>query len=236
VPIPRPWPASISSEVKRSGAWAARTRPEALAQTAVDAFTAARGADDPVTLAARNQLANAIKHAGRPQDAEPLYRQLLADRTRVLSATHLDTLITEHNLALAIFMQAKAATDPAVKSAKLDEAIDIESGNWARTKRSLGAGHEQALAAGSEVAAMLQSADRLGDAERVYAEIVPVMRDRLGGGHWRTRTTGANYGRLLLKAGRLDRAVAPWQHRACVQHRGTENTEGHREGAQRKGR
>lgn len=180
---------------------------ETLAQSAVDAFSAARGADDPVTLAARNQLANAIKHAGRPQDAEPLYRAILADRTRVLSAAHIDTLITEHNLALAIFMQAKAATDPAVKSTRLAEALAMETSNWERTKKVLGAAHEQSLASGSEVAAMLQTAERLADAERVYAEIVPLMRERLGGGHWRTRTTLANYGRLLLKLGNFERAV-----------------------------
>lgn len=179
----------------------------AIADDAIARFSAALGPRDPLTLAARNQLANAIKHAGRPAEAEPIYRELLADRAAVLSPTHIDTLITEHNLALAIFMQAKAEADPERKRVRIDEALAIELPSWERTKRVHGADHEQALAAGSEVAAMLLTAGKLEDAERVYAEILPLLRTRLGDAHWRVRTTLANYGRLLLRAGKLDRAV-----------------------------
>lgn len=179
----------------------------ALAESAVEALAREKGPLDPLTLSARNQVANAIKHAGRAGDAERLYREILSDRRLALSADHLDTLITEHNLALAIFMQAKAESDAERKRARIDEALAIELPNWERTKRTQGSDHEQSLAAGSEVAAMLQSAGRLEDAERVYGEVVPLMRERLGDPHWRTRTMLANYGRLLSRMGKLDRAV-----------------------------
>jgi eukaryotic-like serine/threonine-protein kinase len=195
----------LRSEALWRGGQAEEAR--AVAEEAVARFAAELGPGDPLTLAARNQMAGALKHAGRPAEAESIYREVLAERLRVLSATHIDTLITEHNLALAIFMQAKAEPDPERKRVQVEAALAIELPAWERTKRAHGADHEQALAAGSEVAAMLLTVGKLEDAERVYAEILPLMRARLGEGHWRVRTTLANYGRLLLRLDRLDRAI-----------------------------
>ena len=148
-----------------------------------------------------------LKHAGRSAEAEAQYRAVLADRRRVLPEDHIDVLIGEYNLGLAIFMQAKSERDIATKSRRIEEALAIVTPNWERTKKARGERDPQSLAAGSEVAAMLNELGRVADADRVYAGLVPLMQGTLGESHWRTRTTMANHARLLLKAGELDRAI-----------------------------
>ena len=57
------------------------------------------GADHPVTLTVRNNLAGAYKSAGRLAEAIELFKQVLAERERVLGADHPDTLAVRNNLA-----------------------------------------------------------------------------------------------------------------------------------------
>ncbi|MGH3375820.1 MAG: tetratricopeptide repeat protein [Actinoallomurus sp.] len=59
------------------------------------------GADHPVTLMFRANLAYAHEMAGDPGRAIPLFERTLADRERVLGADHPDTLISRNNLAYA---------------------------------------------------------------------------------------------------------------------------------------
>jgi serine/threonine protein kinase len=178
-----------------------------LAQAAAATLASGNGPLDPDALAARNQVANALKHSGRSAEAEGEYRAILVDRRRVLPAEHIDVLIAEYNLGLAIFMQAKVEKDPTVKAKRIEEALAIVTPNWERTKKARGERDPQSLAAGSEVAAMLNELGRVADADQVYTGLVPLMQGTLGESHWRTRTTMANHARLLFKAGELDRAI-----------------------------
>lgn len=178
-----------------------------LADAVFAQFDASLGSDHPDTLAARNQLANAIKHAKLPHIAEPMYREILADRRRVLGADHIDTLITEHNLALSLFMQAKAESDAARRRRLLEDALAIELPSWETTSRLFGRSNEQAIVAGAETAAMLQTLRRYDEADRIYSEVLPLLRERLGGMHFRTQEAQANFGRLLLDTKQLDRAA-----------------------------
>ena len=57
------------------------------------------GADHPVTLTVRNNLAGAYESVGRFGEAIELYEQVLAERERVLGADHPDTLAVRNNLA-----------------------------------------------------------------------------------------------------------------------------------------
>lgn len=69
----------------------------------------AYGPDHPDTLAQRNNLANTLNAAGRPQEAEMEHRQVLALRERILGAEHPDTLSSRNNLATALQAQGKSA-------------------------------------------------------------------------------------------------------------------------------
>jgi hypothetical protein len=52
-------------------------------------------------LNSRHNLATAYRDAGRADEAIPLLEQTLADRERVLGASHPDTVTTREYLALA---------------------------------------------------------------------------------------------------------------------------------------
>ena len=69
------------------------------------------GPDDPNTLAARNNLANAYQAAGRADEAIALHEQVLAGRERVLGPDHPHTVQSRKNLAAA--HQAAGRTDEA---------------------------------------------------------------------------------------------------------------------------
>jgi hypothetical protein len=57
------------------------------------------GADHPVTLTTRNNIALWTGQTGEAREALRLFRELLPDRRRVLGADHPDTLTTRHNIA-----------------------------------------------------------------------------------------------------------------------------------------
>ncbi|WP_157514382.1 tetratricopeptide repeat protein [Nocardia concava] len=59
------------------------------------------GAEHPLTLTARHNLAWQLIHAGRSTEAVAAYTDLLADRCRILGPDHPDTLMTRENLAIA---------------------------------------------------------------------------------------------------------------------------------------
>jgi hypothetical protein len=59
------------------------------------------GAELPVTLSTRGNLAVAYQAVGRTANAIAIYEPLLADFERLLGAGHPDTLGTRGNLAIA---------------------------------------------------------------------------------------------------------------------------------------
>ena len=58
------------------------------------------GADHPVTLTVRNNLASAYGSVGRFGEAIELFERVLAERKRLSGADHPDTLTVRNNLAL----------------------------------------------------------------------------------------------------------------------------------------
>lgn len=75
-----------------------------LALTLTDSVTQAGkslGPNQPHTLAARHNLANAYRDAGRLDEAIALHEQTLEDSTRILGPHHPDTLTSRNNLAVA---------------------------------------------------------------------------------------------------------------------------------------
>jgi hypothetical protein len=71
----------------------------------------ALGRDDPDTLAARNNLANAYQTAGRIDEAIVLHEQVVAGRERTLGPDHPQTVQSRQNLAAAY--RAAGRTDGA---------------------------------------------------------------------------------------------------------------------------
>ena len=96
---------------------------------AVDHLGKILGDDHPQTLASRNNLAYAYQAAGRPDEAIPLYEQVLADRMRVLGDNHPQTLTSRNNLASAY--QAAGRLDDA--KALFDQPTDPDGTDTDRT-------------------------------------------------------------------------------------------------------
>ena len=121
------------------------------------------GADDPDTLATRNNLANAYQDAGRAADAIPLYELTLADRERVLGADHPDTLASRNNLGEAYRAAGRAA-----------DAVALHEQTLADIKRVLGADDPDTLASRNNLAEAYRAAGRAADAialhERTLAD------------------------------------------------------------------
>ena len=59
------------------------------------------GADHPVTLTSRHNLATAYWAGGRAAEAIPLFEQVLAAREHVLGHEHPATVTARNNLAMA---------------------------------------------------------------------------------------------------------------------------------------
>jgi eukaryotic-like serine/threonine-protein kinase len=72
---------------------------EALFTKAVTTRRAHLGADDPLTLGSKHNLARAYEAAGKRDEAIKLFEQVRTARAKVLGADHLDTLNTVNELA-----------------------------------------------------------------------------------------------------------------------------------------
>lgn len=62
----------------------------------------------PQLLKIRSSLALTLMRQGRPREAEPLARTIVADSIRVRGADHPDTLVTRQHLLTSLVMQGKA--------------------------------------------------------------------------------------------------------------------------------
>jgi tetratricopeptide (TPR) repeat protein len=92
------------------------------------------GPDHPDTLAARNNLGEAYRVAGRRDKAISLHEQNLAARERDLGLDHPSTLAARNNLAAAYG-----------DAGRLDEAISLDEQNLAARERVLGPDHPDTL-------------------------------------------------------------------------------------------
>ena len=139
------------------------------------------GADHPVTLTSRNNLAGAYQAAGNMARAIPLYEQTLADSERILGADHPRTLGSRNNLAYAY----QVAGDP-VRAIPLYERV------LADCVRVLGADHPQTLTSRNNLAYAYQVAGDLGRAIPLYEQTLADSERVLGADHPLTKTVRAN--------------------------------------------
>ena len=183
-----------------------------ILESAIARRTAEAGPDDLLAINARNRLAGAYKRAGRLDEAEAIYTDVLARRTRLLGPTHVDTLIARYNLALVAVARAPARIDgPQADQARaaLQSALGQMQAIAGETRAALGAQDPQTLAVEAEVAALLGRAGRCDDARAAYDALAPAMLARFGPAHWRTVETLAKHGRLLARCGHPAEAITP---------------------------
>ncbi|TGN74771.1 tetratricopeptide repeat protein [Streptomyces bauhiniae] len=157
----------------------------------------ALGPDDPSTLTARNNLANAYQVAGDAARAISLHRQNLEDRIRVLGPDHPHTLTSRNNLASAYLVAGDAA-----------RAISLHQQNLEDRIRVLGPDHPNILTSRNNLASAYLAA---GDAARAISLHQQNLEDRtrvLGPDHPNTFTARNNLASAYLAAGDAARAIS----------------------------
>jgi len=174
------------------------------------------GPDDPNTLAARNNLANAYQTAGRTDEAIALHEQVLADRERVLGPDHPHTAQSRQNLAAAYRAAGRteeaiadepAAADPEAIAPPEQPpvspgAVSLYEQVLADRERDLGPDHPDTLNSRSHLAVAYQAAGRADEAVALYEQVLADRERVLGPDHPDTVATGDNLADAYRVAGR----------------------------------
>jgi len=154
------------------------------------------GPDDPRTLAARNNLANAYRSAGRLKKVIDLYKEILEDCLRVLGPDHPNTLASQVNLA-GVYESA----------GRLDQAIPLFKRTLAAHERVLGPDHPDTLTSRNDLAFAYRSAGRLDEAIPLFERNLEDRERVLGPDHPDTLTSRDNLANAYRSADRLDQAI-----------------------------
>jgi len=174
-----------------------------LALTLTDSVTQAGkslGPNQPHTLAARHNLANAYRDAGRLDEAIALHEQTLEDSTRILGPHHPDTLTSRNSLAGAYR-----------DAGRLDEAITLYEQNLKDLEGLLDPDHPYTLTSRNNLAYAYQDAGRLTEAITLYEQTLEDRTRILGPDHPDTLTLRLNLAYAYQDAGRLTEAITLYE-------------------------
>jgi serine/threonine protein kinase/tetratricopeptide (TPR) repeat protein/DNA-binding beta-propeller fold protein YncE len=133
----------------------------ALAQSrhALATSRRAQGPKHPDTIAAIDGLAALLWDQGRPEQAEPLFRESLEIKRATLEPDHPETLFGLRQLAALLRAQGK----PAEAATLLRQYVD-------GSRRALGPDHPDTLIALADVCTLLQAQGRFADAEPLWRQ------------------------------------------------------------------
>jgi tetratricopeptide (TPR) repeat protein len=144
-----------------------------------------------------NNLAMFYHAQGRYEEAEPLLRWALADRERLLGASHPDTASSLNNLAVLYRAQGK-----------YEEAEPLYERVLAIYERELGASHPRTASSLNNLAALYNTQGKYAEAEPLCQRALEICLRTLGKEHPTMRIFGQNYANLLRKMGREAEARA----------------------------
>ena len=173
------------------------------------------GPDDPNTLAARNNLANAYQAAGRADEAVALHEQVLVGRERVLGPDHPHTVQSRKNLAAAHQAAGRThgatadgpalagpeATAPQQQAPVGLGAVALYERVLADRERELGSEHPDTLAARNNLALAYQTAGRTDEAIALHEQALADRERVLGPDHPGTLNSRKQPGRRLPGGG-----------------------------------
>jgi tetratricopeptide (TPR) repeat protein len=154
------------------------------------------GADDPETLASLNNLGVVLRHLGRLDEAERVYREVLESRQLVLGETHPDTLDTRNSFGSLMLSQEAPECETFLR-----ETFQL-------CRSALGESHGQTTSAMNNLGTYLSGVDKLSEAESLLAKIVRLRSASLGEDHPSTSVAMGNLAHVYVKQGKLPEAVA----------------------------
>lgn len=161
----------------------------------------ARFAEQPL-LRARllQQLASTMNTLGLHAEAEPVLRDALETRRKILGVDHEDTLQSLHSLGSLL-----------TTLGQFDEAIPLLRDAYQGRIRVLGPEDPMTLRAGTSLGGLHRVRGELPEAERIWTEVLAVQRRTLGDDDPDTLRTLNNMGVLFASQNKLDRAEACWR-------------------------
>ena len=182
-------------EYLRDAGW----RQEAVdgARVALRIHAELAGDEHPETAASKNQLALALKAAGRVDEAIPLTTHALAVQRQHLGADDPELYVTVNSLASML----NAAKRYDESEALFREAIENRT-------RLLGADHPKTLISIASFAFMLTKMGKHPESEPFHRQVVERRREILGDLHPKTLRSCANLGLCLTELGQLEEARA----------------------------
>ena len=144
-------------------------------------------------------LAEVLYGQGRYDEAEELYKRVLAGRTRLLGADNVRTRWTRNNLALTYLAEGRVDVAEELLTTSLESAERAEGGDADELR-------EQTLVITTNLAALYHEQERYDDAERLYRRTLDLQERSLGRRHPDTLITRGNLGELLADRGETERA------------------------------
>jgi eukaryotic-like serine/threonine-protein kinase len=175
---------------------------------AIKDIDSGRFKDDPETEASlRDTIGMILMNNGRLARSEPLFRDAMEKRRRVLGSEHPDTLTSNSNMGGLLQAQGR----PAEAEPYLREALEGR-------RRVLGNEHPQTLTSISNMASLLQAQGKLTEAEPYAREALDGRRRVLGDEHAETLSSICNMGTLLQEQGRSAEAE-PYTREALANFR-----------------
>jgi non-specific serine/threonine protein kinase/serine/threonine-protein kinase len=166
-----------------------------LLERAVETRRRLLGYDDPDTLAATNDLANAYWYQGRLKEAEPLYLDIVERRKRVLGEEHPDTLRARFDLASVYGQQRRWDIAETLTRSTLDTQV-----------RVLGEDHPDTVASITHLQFLYYRQGRYSEAEPIAARALQITRRVMGEDHPRTLNDMHNLATIYDKLGRYGEA------------------------------
>ncbi|GFH59439.1 hypothetical protein CTEN210_15915 [Chaetoceros tenuissimus] len=134
-----------------------------------------------------------FKDQGRHDEAEPLYKECLANREEIQGQDHPDTLESIHNLAYLYTNQRK-----------FDVAESLYMECLAKQKTILGSDHPSTLHSMNNLAELYHSQGKYDEAEPLYKECIAKRETILGPDHPQTSISMNNLVELYKSQGKYD--------------------------------
>lgn len=168
-------------------------------ERAADARERVLGADDPLTVLAREGVAECWARTGDPGAAARVQEQAAADLTRLLGEERTETHLVRARLGVTLRHLGDT-----------DGAVVLLEGALAGLERLLGAAHRDTLRVRNNLGVAYQVAGRLEEAIGVHEGTLAERARLLGPGHSDTLTSRLNLVHLYAAVGRTERAAADY--------------------------
>ncbi len=141
-------------------------------QVAVDRFTAAKGADHPDTLRARNNLANVLSTVRDLDAAEREHEAVLAARERIFGPTHVDVASSLNGLAIVRYHRGD-----------LEGALELQRRAYEGLAATAGPEASRTLAAAQNTVAILSALSRDAEARTLADTVLAAVERKMGPDH-----------------------------------------------------